>query len=299
MLLDAPSMYFRAFHAVPGQAPDGTPTGAIRGFLDSLSRLLRAYPPGGLVACLDNDWRPAFRVDALPSYKAHRVAAGGGETVPDALVPQIPVLLDVLAAVGIAVVGADGYEADDVLATLATRAPGPVDVVTGDRDLFQLVDDAADVRVLYTGAGGVSIVTEAEITRRYGIPGRAYADFATLRGDPSDGLPGVPGIGEKTAAAILTRFGTLAAARRAALDGVDDGFPAGARRRIAEAAEYLDRVLVVVTAATDAPVPPVSPELPAVPADPGRLVALADRYGLDGPLNRLFAVLGWDTGRDG
>lgn len=299
MLLDAPSMYFRAFHAVPGQAPDGTPTGAVRGFLDSLARMLRAYPPGGLVACLDNDWRPRFRVDALPSYKAHRVAGGGGETVPDALVPQIPVLLDVLAAVGIATVGADGFEADDVLATLAARATTPVDVVTGDRDLFQLVDDAADVRVLYTGGGGVSVITEAEITSRYRIPGRAYADFATLRGDPSDGLPGVPGIGEKTAAAILARFGSLAAARKAAADGIDEGFPAGARRRIAEAGDYLDRALVVVTAAADAPAPLVSPELPEAPADPGRLVALADRYGLDGPLNRLFGALGWDTASNG
>jgi 5'-3' exonuclease len=156
MLVDAPSLYFRAYFGVPessAKAPDGTPANAVRGFLDMLTTLIRARRPGRLVCALDEDWRPAWRVALLPSYKAHRVAADGGDQVPDGLEPQIPVILDLLAALGIVAVGAKDYEADDVLGTLAEREPGPVEVVSGDRDLFQLVDDAKPVRVLYCGRG--------------------------------------------------------------------------------------------------------------------------------------------------
>ena len=175
MLLDAASLYFRAFYGVPTSvtAPDGRPVNAVRGFLDMTARLLTAHSPTRLVACWDDDWRPAFRVDALPSYKAHRLSPEGGEETPDELGPQVPVLVDVLAAAGIARVGAPGYEADDVIGTLATRARGPVDVVTGDRDLFQLVDDARGVRVLYTNRGiaDIEVVDEAAVSAKYGIPG--------------------------------------------------------------------------------------------------------------------------------
>jgi len=296
MLLDAASMYFRAFHAVPGSAPDGSPIGAVRGFLDALARLLREHRPARLAACMDADWRPAFRVAAIPGYKAHRVGPDGAELVPAELGPQVEVLLAVLGAVGIASPGVPGYEADDVIATLAVRAGGPVDVVTGDRDLFQLVRDDVPILVRYTGRGGIVVVDEAEITRRYGIPGRAYADFATLRGDPSDGLPGVAGVGEKTAAAIVSRFGSLAAARAAAAAGGDEGFPAGARRRLVDAADYLDRAEVVVRVATDAPVPALEDRVPSAPADPGTLLALAERHGLAGPLTRLAGGLAASTG---
>src|SRR3954465_7574358 len=181
------------------------------------ARLVGAYRPARLVACWDDDWRPEFRVAALPSYKAHRVAQEGGEEVPDELSPQVPVLVDVLAAAGIARVGAPGVGADAAIGPLATRARGPVDVVTGDRDLFQLVDDARGVRVLYTARGiaDIGLVDEAVVTAKYGIPGRAYADFAVLRGDPSDGLPGVAGVGAKTAAALINEFGDLAGIRAA------------------------------------------------------------------------------------
>src|SRR5665811_2379767 len=171
-----------------------------------------SHHPDRLVACFDADWRPAFRVAALPSYKAHRVAPDGGETVPDELSPQVPVIEAVLDAVGIARIGVAGYEADDVIGTLAVAAAGPVDIVTGDRDLFQLVRDDQPVRVVYTAARGVGqaeIVNEAAVASRYGIPGRAYADFAMLRGDPSDGLPGVAGIGPVRAAKLLNQFGSL------------------------------------------------------------------------------------------
>src|SRR6478735_779942 len=218
MLLDTASMYFRAFYGVPDsfKAPDGTPVNAVRGLLDFISRLTGEYAPTHLVCCWDNDWRPQWRVDLLPSYKAHRVEAERStapdvEVVPDPLEAQIPVILDVLAAFGIAVVGADGYEADDVIGTLATDAGMPVDVVTGDRDLFQLVDDEHEVRVLYIarGVGRHERVTNSVVQEKYGIHGHQYADFAALRGDASDGLPGVSGIGEKTAATLLPRLADI------------------------------------------------------------------------------------------
>ncbi|GAA0985914.1 5'-3' exonuclease [Acrocarpospora macrocephala] len=292
MLLDTPSLYFRAFYGIPESmtAPDGMPVNAVRGLIDMIATLVRSHSPTQLVACMDADWRPAFRVAAIPSYKSHRVAYGNQEEIPDTLAPQVPVIEEVLAALGIASFGVAGYEADDVIGTLAVRHQGAVEIVTGDRDLFQLVDDAKPCRVLYTvrGIRNLQTVDEAFVTAKYGIPGRAYADFATLRGDPSDGLPGVPGIGEKTAAALITRFGSLDALLAAASD---DGFPAGARNKLAAARDYLAVAPAVVQVAHDAPIPDVDLRVPAEPKDPARLVELADRYGLDGPLNRLLPVL--------
>ncbi|MEV7804843.1 5'-3' exonuclease H3TH domain-containing protein [Microbispora sp. NPDC088329] len=299
MLLDTPSLYFRAFYGIPESvtSPDGMPVNAVRGLLDMIATLVRQHQPAQLVACMDADWRPAFRVAAIPSYKAHRVASGDEEEVPDTLAPQVPVIEEVLDALGIARVGVAGYEADDVIGTYATAATGAVDIVTGDRDLFQLVDDEKPCRALYTvrGIRNLQVIDEAFVREKYGIPGRAYADFATLRGDPSDGLPGVAGIGDKTAAALITRFGSLAALL-AALDGaVDgggaDGFPAGARNKLAAARDYLEVAPAVVRVARDVPVPDVDITLPAAPRDPERLVALSEKYGLDSPLNRLLAAL--------
>jgi len=299
MLLDAASLYFRAFYGVPTSvtSPDGRPINAVRGFLDMTARLLTAHRPDRLVACWDDDWRPAFRVAALPSYKAHRQAPDGGEEIPPELGPQVPVLVDVLAAAGIDRVGAPGYEADDVIGTLATRARGPVDIVTGDRDLFQLVDDERPVRVLYTARGIADIerVDEAAVTARYGIPGRAYADFAVLRGDPSDGLPGVAGVGEKTAAALVREFGDLAGIRAAAARTAVPKPPltAAVLKKLRAAADYLDAAPLVVAVARSIDLPPVEGDLPRRPVDPDALAALADRHGLHSSLGRLGAALGW------
>jgi 5'-3' exonuclease len=299
MLLDAASLYFRAFYGIPTSvtAPDGRPINAVRGFLDMTARLVTAHRPSRLVACWDDDWRPEFRVAALPSYKAHRVAPEGGEEVPDELSPQVPVLVDVLAAAGIARVGAPGFEADDVIGTLATRARGPVDVVTGDRDLFQLVDDERGIRVLYTARGinDIETVDEAVVTAKYGIPGRAYADFAVLRGDPSDGLPGVAGVGAKTAAALINAFGDLAGIRRAAASTVVPRPPltGAVLKKLHDAASYLDAAPVVVAVECAIDLPAVDGELPRQPADPEALAVLAERHNLDSPLRRLGAVLGW------
>jgi 5'-3' exonuclease len=207
------------------------------------------------------------------------------------------VLVDVLAAAGIARVGAPGYEADDVIGTLATRARGPVDVVTGDRDLFQLVDDARGVRVLYTNRGiaDIEVVDEAAVTAKYAIPGRAYADFAVLRGDPSDGLPGVAGIGAKTAAALVTEFGDLAGIRAAAARTVVAKAPltAAVLKKLHAGADYLDAAPVVVAVARDIDMPAVEGALPRRPADPAALADLADTHGLRSSLGRLGAALGW------
>jgi 5'-3' exonuclease len=299
MLLDAASLYFRAFYGVPTSvtSPDGRPVNAIRGFLDMTARLIGAHSPARLVACWDDDWRPAFRVAALPSYKAHRVAAEGGEEVPDELGPQVPVLVEVLAAAGVARVGAPGFEADDVIGTLATRAQGPVDVVTGDRDLFQLVDDARGVRVLYTARGitDLEFVDEAAVAAKYGIPGRSYADFAVLRGDPSDGLPGVSGVGAKTAAALINAFGSLAGIREAAARTVvpEPPLTAAVLKKLHAARDYLDAAPEVVTVVTTIDLPAVDGDLPRRPADPEALAALAEAHGLQNSVRRLGATLGW------
>lgn len=300
MLLDSASLYFRAFFGVPTSvtAPDGTPVNAVRGFLDMVATLVTAHPPTRLVACWDDDWRPQFRVQALPSYKAHRLAPGSqvAEQTPPELTPQVPVIVDVLAALGVARVGHPGFEADDVMGTLAHRAASsgvPVDVVTGDRDLFQLVDDERGVRVLYTGRGvrNLDLVDQARLMDRYDVPtGRAYAELAVLRGDPSDGLPGVAGIGAKTAAGLLRRFDGLAGLLAAVADGSTAISP-GQRAKLAAAADYLAVAPLVVDVVRDVPVADELPDvLPAQPADVDALTELADRWGLRSSVNRVLAA---------
>jgi len=294
MLLDTASLYYRAFYGMPDTvtAPDGTPVNAVRGLLDTIGRLVRDRRPERLVACVDVDWRPAFRVAAIPSYKAHRAEPDGTEQTPPALVPQIPLVSEVLNESGVAMAGYAGFEADDVIATLAARAAGPVEVVTGDRDLFQLVDDARRVRVLYTvrGPGKLDVIDEAAVAARYDIPGRAYADFAVLRGDPSDGLPGVPGVGEKTAAALIRTFGSVDGIIRA-LDLGHGGFPAGSRKKLAAARGYLDVAPPVVRVVTGVPLPPVDGTLPAHPPAPARLSDLGATWGLGSSLTRFLAAI--------
>src|SRR3954465_11302497 len=299
LLLDTASMYFRAFYGVPDSitAPDGTPVNAVRGLLDFISRMVSQYRPTHLACCWDNDWRPQWRVDLIPSYKAHRVeyvvpSGTDVEDVPDPLEAQVPVILDVLAAFGIAVVGADGYEADDVIGTLSQHAGMPVDVVTGDRDLFQLVDDDNEVRILYIarGVGRHERVTNAVVRDKYGIDGRQYADFAALRGDPSDGLPGVAGIGEKTAATLLQRFDTMAGLREAALDP-DSNIAPSPRKKIVEAADYLEVAPTVVAVARDIDLGKPDPTLPLTPDDPDALVRLSDQWNLESPIARLVETL--------
>ncbi|MBM6399646.1 5'-3' exonuclease [Phycicoccus sonneratiae] len=303
LLLDSASLYFRAFFGVPDQRKDPSepPTNALRGFLDMIATLVTAHRPTHLVACWDDDWRPQWRVDLVPTYKTHRLTEGSDvvEESPDDLSPQVPLIREALAAVGIARLGVADHEADDVIGTLATRHHGvmPVDVVTGDRDLLQLVDDAHDVRVLYTGKGGVrepDVATQALLQEKYGVPtGEAYLEMSVLRGDTSDGLPGVKGIGDKTAAQLIAQYGSLAALREA----VDSGDPAikGARRTNLEAASaYLDVAPTVVRVVRDARVADVDVALPTAVADRLALDELAARYGIENPVGRLLTALGLD-----
>jgi 5'-3' exonuclease len=296
LLVDAPSLYFRAYFGIPenaARAADGSPVNAVRGFLDMLATLIRGRRPGRLVCALDADWRPAWRVRLIPSYKQHRLSPRGGEIVPDNLVPQIPLILEVLEALGIPAVGAAGYEADDVLGTLATTQPGPTEVASGDRDLFQLVDDATPVRLLYCGRGVAKLedFDAAAVAAKYGVPPQAYADFAALRGDPSDGLPGVPGVGEKTAARLVARYGDLDGVL-AAMDDPAAGFAPGLRGKLAAARDYLAVAPTVVRVATDVPLPALDPTLPSAPADPDRLLALAEKWNLAGACRRLVDAIG-------
>jgi 5'-3' exonuclease len=313
LLLDSASLYFRAYYGVPESitAPDGTPVNAVRGFTDMVSRLISERRPSRLVACLDLDWRPAFRVNAIPSYKAHRVAAGtdpsapvGGagpaEAVPDTLSPQVPIILQVLAAAGLATGGAEGYEADDVIGTLAAReADDPVEVVSGDRDLLQVVrEKPTPVRVLYAGRGlaKAELFGPTELAAKYRVPtdraGDAYAEMAMLRGDPSDGLPGVAGIGEKTAASVISQFGSWAELLDSVTDRTDTRLTAGVRTKLTASSDYLSVVEQVVRVATDAQVVLDRDDvLPAEPVDPGKLDELTERWGLGGSIERLRAAL--------
>jgi 5'-3' exonuclease len=318
LLLDAASLYFRAFYGVPESitAPDGTPVNAVRGFTDMVARLVTERRPARLVACLDLDWRPAFRVSAIPSYKAHRVAeeqpavrvedgqphggAGPAESVPDTLSPQVPIILEVLAAAGLATAGAQGYEADDVIGTLCARElRDPVEVVSGDRDLLQVVRDEPNaVRVVYVGRGlaRAEVFGPAELAERYRLPaeraGDAYAEMAMLRGDPSDGLPGVAGVGEKTAATLVSRFASWDELLVAVGDRSDPRLTAGVRTKMAAAGDYLAVVAPVVRVAQDADVRLDRDDaVPPSPVDAERLDELSQRWGLGGSVDRLRAAL--------
>lgn len=306
LLLDGASLWFRAYYALPESitAPDGRPVNAVRGFLDMISALIARTEPSRLAVCLDLDWRPQFRVDLVPSYKAHRVAEAApevaeSEEVPETLTPQVDMIMDVLAALGIATAGAEGLEADDVLGTLAARErQDPVVVVSGDRDLLQVAaDEPNEVRVLYVGRGlaKAELFDPALVSERYGVPlhraGAAYAELALLRGDASDGLPGVKGIGEKTASTLMLQYQSVAALRDAALDPSSD-MAKGIRAKLANASDYLDAALPVVRVVTDADVVlSKSDEIPAEPADVDALNELAETLGVENAVARLVTAM--------
>ena len=297
MLLDSASLWYRAYYGMPDTllAPDGTPVNAIRGYLDMTARLIGMYSPNRIVACIEGDWRPSWRVDIFPDYKANRLEEDGeGEEEPDLLTPQIPILLDLLDEFGIPRVGVDDYEADDVMATFAVKEPGPTRIVTGDRDLFQLVDDKRDVKVVYL-AKGLSqhdLVDKAWISRKYAIPGDRYALFAMFRGDPSDGLPGVKGIGEKGAALIANNFADVDEVQQGARDAHPSLKPALAKK-IIEGADYLKIAPTLVNCARDVALPQLDISMPTKPADLSKIYEIKERYGLGASVDRLISALKW------
>ena len=300
MLLDTASLYFRAFYGLPDtiRRADGTPVNAVRGLLDMIARLTTDYGATHLIACWDDDWRPQWRVDLIPTYKSHRVAeivsdAPDVEVVPDALEAQLPMIRRVLELAGIAIVGSADHEADDVVGTYASHADLPVDVVTGDRDLFQTVSDTRQVRVIYTARGmrNLEVVTDAVVVGKYRVLPEQYADFATLRGDASDGLPGVAGIGEKTAASLLGEYGTLENLLAAAADD-SGGVSASVRSKLAAAAGYLAVAPTVVNIVRDLELPSleeVGARLHPVDGESrAELERLAVEWNLGGSVKRLL-----------
>jgi 5'-3' exonuclease len=223
-------------------------------------------------------------------------AAADVEVVPDALEVQIPMIRKVLELAGIAVVGVPEHEADDVVGTYASHAELPVDVVTGDRDLFQLVDDARQVRVIYTARGmkNLEVITEVVVVGKYRVLPQQYADYATLRGDASDGLPGVAGIGEKTAASLLKEYGTLDTLLAAAADP-GSGLSAPVRSKLAAAADYLTVAPTVVNVVRDLKLPTLEEAgaqlRPVVGDSRAELERLASDWNLGGSARRLLEAL--------
>ncbi|MCF2588132.1 5'-3' exonuclease H3TH domain-containing protein [Brevibacterium sp. UCMA 11752] len=228
VLIDTPALYYRAFYSVPDSIvnDEGQPVNAVRGVLDAIAQMIRRFDSPRVVATMDADWRPAFRTAIMPEYKAARIKdAEAGTEIPPELAVQLPIMTRVLRSAGIPIAEVDGTEADDVIATMAAQSRTPVVVVSPDRDLLALIDAAADVSVLRPRKGGEwEAITQADLPEAYGVPdGTRYRELAAMRGDPSDGLPGAPGIGEKTAATLLSNFGSLASIIKAAKAGVKTG----------------------------------------------------------------------------
>ena len=274
LLVDGSSMIFRAYYGVPAgdPGPDGFHVNAIRGFLERLGRLVAQRRPRHVAVADDQAWRPDWRVELIQTYKSHRVA----EPVPAGLEPQLAVIRGLLHAIGIDMVGVAEHEAEDVIATWCRLAAGTIEIASGDRDLFALVESPR-VSVLYPEKSGLAVIDEDEVTRRYDIPGRRYMDFAILRGDPSDGLPGLKGVGTVTAAGMIRRHGDIAGVLR------DRQLPEADR-------EYLENAMRVVPPVDDLPI-----ELPAgrrdsYPADEAAMRSLAERYGVREACSRLLAT---------
>jgi 5'-3' exonuclease len=279
LFIDGSSLIFRAFYGVPRtvRSPDGRPVNGVRGFIDMLARLLTDLRPHHIAVASDEAWRPSWRVDLLPQYKSHRAE----EPVPPELEPQFPIIHEVLDAVGIDFVGVPDYEAEDVIASwVAQVAPGVrADIVSGDRDLFALVR-GDEVRVLYPEKGGLASFDETEVERRYHVPGSRYADYAILRGDPSDGLPGLRGVGETTAAELVRRFGSV--------EGILQNAPLKEADR-----DYLERALRVVPPVRNIPISLPAGHRDAYPQADDVLEELSAKHGLKSPVKRLVAALSY------
>jgi 5'-3' exonuclease len=292
IFLDTSSLMYRAFFAMPSTVTDpaGRPVNAVHGYMDMVARLIGSRRPRETVHVYDHDWRPAARVALYAGYKANRAPD------PEGLPEQFVLLRDVLDALGQPQAEAPGWEAEDAIGAMCAGLSerDRVDVVTGDRDLIQLVRDP-QVRVLFTVRGVTEMRTldEAGVREKYGVAPSRYADFAILRGDPSDGLPGVRGVGEKTARALIEAYGDLAAIMEDASAPRRTGAPlrrsAALRASIREAAGYLEAMRKVVPIRTDVEVTTwrTRPDLV-------RTEELADAHRLQGPLRRLRAALSSD-----
>jgi 5'-3' exonuclease len=297
LLLDSASLWYRAYFGMPDTllSPKGESINAVKGFLDMSARLINIYSPNRFVACLEGDWRPSWRVDLFPEYKLNRIDDSGEEAEPDTLSPQIPVLLDVLDAFGFATLGVDDYEADDVIATLSKSERGPIRIASGDRDLFQLVDDKKDVKIVYLAKGlsNHDLVDIDWISKKYEIPGDRYALFAMIRGDASDGLPGLKGIGEKGAALIAKSFSQMQDVVKAA-ENEDELLPKTLAKKVLASKEYARIAPKLVNCALDVPIPSMNIDLPKKPKSLTKIKEMQSEYGLGSSVDRLISALRWD-----
>jgi 5'-3' exonuclease len=297
LLLDSASLWYRAYFGMPDTllSPKGEPINAVKGFLDMSARLINIYSPNRFVACLEGDWRPSWRVDLFPEYKLNRIDDSGEEAEPDTLSPQIPVLLDVLDAFGFATLGVDDYEADDVIATLSKSERGPIRIASGDRDLFQLVDDKKDVKIVYLAKGlsNHDLVDIDWISKKYEIPGDRYALFAMIRGDASDGLPGLKGIGEKGASLIAKSFSQMQDVVKAA-ENEDELLPKTLAKKVLASKEYARIAPKLVNCALDVPIPSMNIDLPKKPKSLTKIKEMQSEYGLGSSVDRLISALRWD-----
>jgi len=299
LILDSATLYYRAFYALPEKmvAPDGSPHNAIRGFLSMLTKLISVHQPRGLVAAWDNDWRPEWRVNLVPSYKTHRlvdpVEQNSAEEIPDTLSPQIGAIAELLDYCGIARIGIDGFEADDVIASVAHQTSGPNIVVTSDKDLFQVVSSASSV--LLQVNGGIDtwpLIGPAEVQSRYNIEVAQYLDFAALRGDPSDGLPGIQGIGEKTASSLIGAFGSLDELNRAAKGGeIQKPLTPRLAEKIRLGHDYLQAAREVITAETRLPIREWDYQIPRQPAHPKKLMSISNEWGVERFVKNVFQAV--------
>lgn len=258
LLIDSASLWYRAFYGMPDNfhSKEGEPVNAIKGFYEGLATLVQRYRPTEIGICLDGQWRPSWRVALFPGYKLNRVDANEKEEEPDLLTPQIEPLLQLAELAGLEIIGADDYEADDVIATLASASKVPVRVATGDRDLFQLLQYSDDLRIIYLAKGITShdLVDRDYVSNKYRIPAERYALYAAIRGDASDGLPGIRGIGEKGAAAIVSEFSSFNQIIEAAKNESPLLKPLH-RKKILEDLDYALIAEKLVHCATDVPLP--------------------------------------------
>ena len=259
LLVDSASLWYRAFYGMPesSSATTNLPNNAIKGFFDGLARIITRYRPDEIGICLDDNWRPQWRVDLFPGYKLNRIESDAqgeaGEGEPDLLTPQIGPIIELCTLLGLHPISVEDQEADDVIATLAySSEKSSTRVVTGDRDLFQLVRPTVDLQIIYL-AKGISqhdLVDGSYISNRYGIPAERYGLFAAIRGDASDGLPGIKGIGEKGAAAIANVFTSMDAVIEAA-KADSDLLSSTHRKRILADLDYAGIAERLVTCRTD------------------------------------------------
>ena len=300
LYFDSATIYYRAFFAVPDTVRNasGQPSGAVRGFIDMVTTIITQFPSEHIVFAWDDDWRPQWRVELVPSYKTHRLETDsrlvgeGGEEVPDDLGPQIDAIAKILDAIGVPRLGEIGFEADDILGSLVAQHEIECDIVTGDRDLFQLVSDVGQTRVISItkGVRNLQIVDDTFLKEKYGIAGHQYADFATLRGDASDGLPGVKGVGEKTASELIGTWGSLDHFLEA-LANADESIRPAIAKKFEAAKDTIGPARAVVKVRTDATVTNVIHRAEQI-ADIEQLNGLVAEWGIKRHVNQLLSALG-------